>query len=40
MVRTDVGVEQNAGTSRVNILELGQVVDLSVNHNPLPIRRV
>ena len=38
MIRTDVRVEQNADTTRVHILELGQVIDLAVNNDPLPSR--
>jgi hypothetical protein len=39
MMRTDVLVEQDAHTSRVHIFELCQVIDLTVDDDPLPSRR-
>jgi len=39
MIRTDVWLKQNADTTRVHILELGQVIDLAVNNDPLANRR-
>ena len=39
MMRTDVLVEQDAHTPRVHILELRQVIDLTVDNDPLPSRR-
>ena len=38
MIRTDIRLEQNADTARMHILELGQVVDLTVDDDPLPSR--
>lgn len=35
MVRTDVRVEKNADSTGVHVLELGQVIDLTVNYDPL-----
>jgi hypothetical protein len=39
MMRTDVLVEQDAHTTGVHILELCQVIDLTVDDDPLPSRR-
>ena len=38
MIRTDVGMEKDANTSGVHILELCQVIDLTVNDDPLRSR--